>query len=106
MYNQSVSVQFPLGSNTGSISVTAMTPKSVSFNLVKTSVRSFEVSGKFTGTVAEGFAAQPLQFSPSSITLDGPESDLERVAYVWAERRERQQDHHGQHPLQAHGRRR
>ena len=85
MYNQSVSVQFPLGSNTGSISVTAMTPKSVSFNLVKTSVRSFEVSGKFTGTVAEGFAAQPLQFSPSSITLDGPESDLERVAYVWAE---------------------
>ena len=85
MYNQSVSVQFPLGSNIGSISVTATNPKSISFNLVKTSVRNFDVAGKFIGTVAEGYVAQPLQFSPQSVTLDGPESDLDRVAYVWVE---------------------
>ena len=84
-YNQSVSIQFPLGSNTGSISVTGTSPKSISFDLEKTSSKSFSVSGKFTGTVAEGFAAQPLKFSPQSITLDGPDSDLDRVAYVWVE---------------------
>lgn len=85
MYNQSVSVQFPLGSNTGSITVTAMSPKSVSFDLEKTSSRNVEVNGKFTGTVAEGFAAQPLQFSPQSITLNGPDSELDQIAYVWVE---------------------
>ena len=85
MYNQSVSVQFPLGSNAGSITVTAMSPKSVSFDLEKTSSRNVEVNGKFTGTVAEGFAAQPLQFSPHSITLNGPDSELDQIAYVWVE---------------------
>lgn len=85
MYNQSVSIQFPLGSNSGSFSVTAMNPKSVSFNLEKTSSRNVSVSGRFTGTVADGFAAQPLQFSPKEITLDGPDSELDQVAYAWVE---------------------
>lgn len=85
MYNQSVSIQFPPGSNESSISVVATSPRSISFNLEKTSSRSFEVKGEFTGTVAEGFAAQPLQFTPQSVTLDGPDSELDKVAYAWVE---------------------
>lgn len=85
MYNQSVSIQFPLGSNTSSISVTATSPRSISFNLEKTSSKTVEVRGKFTGTVAEGFAEQPMQFSPQTVTLDGPSSELEKVAYAWVE---------------------
>lgn len=85
MYNQSVSIQFPLGSNTSSISVTATSPKSISFDLEKTSSKTVEIKGKFTGTVAEGFAEQPMQFSPQTVTLDGPSSELEKVAYAWVE---------------------
>lgn len=85
MYNQSVSIQFPLGSNTSSISVTATSPRSISFDLEKTSSKTVEIKGKFTGTVAEGFAEQPMQFSPQTVTLDGPSSELQKVAYAWVE---------------------
>lgn len=59
MYNQSVSIQFPLGSNTSSISVTATSPRSISFDLEKTSSKTVEIKGKFTGTVAEGLPSSP-----------------------------------------------
>lgn len=85
MYNQSVSIQFPLGSNTSSISGTTTSPKSISFDLEKTSSKTVEVRGKFTGTVAEGFAEQPMQFDPQTVTLDGPNNELEKVAYAWVE---------------------
>jgi len=85
MYNQSVSIQYPLGSNASSITSAGTNPKSISFDLEKTSSKSVEVQGKFTGTVAVGFAEQPMQFNPQAVTLDGPSSELEKVAYAWVE---------------------
>jgi len=85
IYNQSVSIEFPTGSNTGSIDVVTILPGSISFNIDKTTTKTIEIEGKFVGTVAEGFAAQQIKFDPQTITISGPESEISKVSYAWVE---------------------
>ncbi|MEA4896568.1 MAG: CdaR family protein [Oscillospiraceae bacterium] len=85
MYNQSVSIAFPTGSNTGSIDVVSTLPGSISFNIDKTSSKTIDLKGSFVGTVAEGFAVQPIKFDPQSVTITGPKNEIEKVAYAWVE---------------------
>ena len=58
-------------------------PQSVSFYVDKTSTKSIEVSGKFTGSVVEGFAAGKLSFEPDTITVSGPQSELDKIDHAW-----------------------
>ncbi|PKM73878.1 MAG: hypothetical protein CVU91_02190 [Firmicutes bacterium HGW-Firmicutes-16] len=85
MYNQSVSIAFPSGSNTSSIDVVTVLPGSISFNIDKTSSNTIELRGSFVGTVAEGYAAQPIKFDPQTVTISGPKNEIEKVAYAWVE---------------------
>lgn len=85
MYNQSVSIIFPAGSNTNSIDIVTVLPGSVSFNIDKTSTKTIELKGVFTGTVAEGYAAQPIKFDPQTVTISGPKGEISNVAYGWVE---------------------
>ena len=85
IYNQSVTIEFPTGSNTGSIDVVTILPGSISFNIDKTSTKTIEFEGKFVGTVADGFAAQQIKFDPQTVTISGPESEISKVSYAWVE---------------------
>lgn len=85
MYNQSVSIEFPAESNSSSIDISRITPSSISFNIDKTSKKTIELRGKFVGTVAEGFAAQPIEFDPQTVTISGPENEIDKIAYAWVE---------------------
>ncbi len=85
MYNQSVSIAFPSGSNTNSIDVVTVLPGSISFNIDKTSSKTIELRGTFVGTVAEGYAAQPIKFDPQTVTISGPKNEINKVAYGWIE---------------------
>ncbi|MFB0920791.1 MAG: CdaR family protein [Oscillospiraceae bacterium] len=85
MYNQSVSIIFPAGSNTSSIDIVTVLPGSVSFNIDKTSTKTIELKGEFVGTVAEGYAAQPIKFEPQTVTISGPKNEISEVAYAWIE---------------------
>ena len=84
-YNQSIAIEFPLGSDANSIDILNTTPQTISFNIEKTSSKTIEISGKFIGTVAEGFAAQPIQFNPQTIKVSGPQSEIDKIAYGWVE---------------------
>ena len=85
IYNQSVSIEFPTGSNTNSIDIVTVLPGSISFNIDKTSTKTIDLKGKFVGTVAEGFAAQPIKFDPQTVTISGPKNEISKVAYGWVE---------------------
>lgn len=85
IYNQSVAIEFPAGSDTSAIDVVSSLPGSISFNIDKTSTKTIELTGKFVGTVAEGFAAHPIEFDPQTVTISGPESEISKVAYAWVE---------------------
>ncbi len=81
-YNQSVTIEFPMGSDSGSIDVLSTSPQSVSFRIDKATSKTVELKGQFTGTVAEGYAEQPMQFNPQTVTINGSESELSKVAYA------------------------
>ena len=85
IYNQSVTLEFPSGSNANSIEVVSILPASISFNIDKTSTKTIELKGEFSGTVAEGYAAHPIEFDPQTVTISGPESEISKVAYGWIE---------------------
>ena len=84
-YNQSVAIEFPIGSDTSSIDIVSTLPLSVSFNIDKTSTKTIELQGKFVGTVAEGFAAHPFEFNPQTVTISGPENEISKVVCGWVE---------------------
>ncbi len=85
IYNQSVSIEFPSGSNTNSIDIVTVNPGSISFNIDKTSTKTIDLKGRFVGTVADGFAAQPIRFDPQTVTITGPKNEIDMVAYGWVE---------------------
>lgn len=85
IYNSSVELEFPSGSDESSINIVNILPGNISFNIDKTSTKTIELDGSFVGTVAEGYAAHPIEFDPQSVTISGPESEINKVAYAWVE---------------------
>jgi len=81
-YNQTVSIEFPMGSDSNSIDVLSTTPGSVSFRIDKSSSKTVEIKGQFKGTVADGYAASPMVFDPQTVTINGAEDDIKKVAYA------------------------
>jgi len=81
-YNQSVTIIFPVGRDSGTIDVLSTSPQSISFRIDKATSKTVEIKGQFTGTVAEGYAQQPMQFNPQTVTINGSENELNKVAYA------------------------
>ncbi|MGI5984252.1 MAG: hypothetical protein GXY01_09835 [Clostridiales bacterium] len=84
-YNQLVTIDFPLGSDTNSIDVVSTFPQNISFSIEKASTKTVDLNGQFVGTVVEGFAAQPMEFNPETVKITGPQSEIDKVAYAWVE---------------------
>ncbi len=85
IYNSSVELEFPQGSDKSSIDIVNILPGNISFNIDKTSTKTVELEGSFVGTVAEGFAAHPIEFDPQTVSISGPESEISKVTYAWVE---------------------
>ncbi len=85
IYNSSLELEFPQGSDKSSIDIVNILPGNISFNIDKTSTKTVELEGSFVGTVAEGYAAHPIEFDPQTVTISGPESEISKVAYAWVE---------------------
>lgn len=84
-HSQIVTPRFPPGTNTSSIDFATTSPTSITFNVDKTVTKTVEVDGKFVGTVAEGYAQQPMRFDPQSITVTGPGEIVSKIAHAWVE---------------------
>ena len=65
-------------------------PQTVGLQISKLSTKPVEVTGRFDGTMAEGYTLDStgMAFEPSTVTLIGPEEELEQVksAYVVVDR--------------------
>ena len=82
-YTIPLTMEYPIGTDSAAIDVVSSQPQSVYFYVDQTSRKSIEVKGEFVGSVVEGFAAGKLSFEPGTITLTGPQSELDKVAYAW-----------------------
>ena len=75
----SYSLQYPTNVDKSSITVLSKTPETISFSVVQEANKTLEVKGVFTGSVKEGYTAEPIKVEPSSITLYGPQEELDEV---------------------------
>lgn len=82
-YTIPLTMEYPIGTDSAAIDVVSSSPQSVYFYVDQTSKKSIEIKGEFVGSVVEGFAAGKLSFDPGTITLTGPQSELDKVAYAW-----------------------
>ena len=75
----SYSLQYPTNVDKSSITVLSKSPETISFSVVQEANKTLEVKGVFTGSVKDGYTAEPIQVEPSSITLYGPQEELNAV---------------------------
>ena len=75
----SYSLQYPTNVDKSSITVLSKSPETISFSVVQEANKTLEVKGVFTGSVKEGYTAEPIKVEPSSITLYGPQEELDEV---------------------------
>ena len=75
----SYSLQYPTNVDKSSITVLSKSPETISFSVVQEANKTLEVKGVFTGSVKDGYTAEPIQVDPSSITLYGPQEELDAV---------------------------
>ena len=76
----SYSLQYPTNVDKSSITVLSKSPETISFSVVQEANKTLEVKGVFTGSVKEGYTAEPIKVEPSSITLYGPQEELDVAA--------------------------
>ena len=60
--------------------IKAQSPAIVSVNIVRLVSEIVSVKGTFIGTVEEGYLRQPMEFSPDTIKVSGPEAVVSQIA--------------------------
>ena len=84
-YSRAPRVTFPSRTDTSAISQVECSPGVIDFYVDKLSKKTVEVTGRFDGSAAEGFSADPLEFSPSTVIVYGPEKVLADVDRAFVE---------------------
>lgn len=73
-------IVWPSSVDQSDVSIIGKSPETIQFSVVQESAKTVEVKGVFSGSVAEGYTADPIVVEPSTITLYGPESELKNVS--------------------------
>ena len=75
-------ISYPSSVNSASIREEVKQPQTVGLQISKLANRLVDVTGRFEGTLAEGYAldAAGMSFDPAYITLYGPEEELAQIA--------------------------
>ena len=68
-YSLTPKINFPSKTDTSAITSWATAPDSISFYVDKLSRKTVPVEGEFNGRAADGFSAEPLEFSPNTVAL-------------------------------------
>lgn len=73
-------IVWPSSVDQSDVSIIGKSPETIQFSVVQESAKTVEVKGIFSGSLAEGYTADPIVVEPSTITLYGPESELKNVS--------------------------
>ena len=89
-YSYAPGITYPSRTDTSAISSEETEPGTISFYVDRLANKTLQVEGVFNGSAAEGFVAEPLEFTPSTVIIYGPEQVLAEVdhAYVEVSRRD------------------
>lgn len=75
-------LSYPNSVNSAAITVKSQSPQTVGLQISKLATKVVDIKGRFDGTVLDGYALDPesMAFDPASVTLIGPEEELEQVS--------------------------
>jgi len=84
-YSLPPKITFSSDFNSGDLTAKVTSPTAVNFYVDKLSTRTIDVKGINNGSTAEGFSAEPLEFSPGTVKISGPETAINKVDHAWIE---------------------
>ncbi len=76
-------ITFPKGISEEDVYVLGKDPATVTVVIDKLVKKQIEVRGTHIGGVAEGFTAEPLEFTPETINISGPEVIISKISHAW-----------------------
>lgn len=82
---QYYTLTYPNGVDADAVSIVSSNPSVISFNVTRMSTKQVPVEVQFKGSTAEGYIAGEVEYEPKTITISGPESELEQIDHVYAE---------------------
>ena len=80
---QSYKIIFPDGTDTSSLNTLNRAPETIVFTVSELIDKQIPVRGSFEGKSVEGYVAEAPVFTPSTITVSGPEIYLKNIKYAW-----------------------
>lgn len=83
VFQLSYKINYPTTINSSSITASDASYDYITITVEKVEEKSIPVKGTYTGDVAEGYQADTMEFDPDTITVSGPESVVDQVAYAW-----------------------
>ena len=78
-------IKFSSRTDMSAITTVTTDPDVVNFYVDKLAKRTVELVGVFNGSAAEGYSAEPLVFSPSTVIVYGPEKVLNTIKSAYVE---------------------
>ncbi|MGI5935257.1 MAG: YbbR-like domain-containing protein [Oscillospiraceae bacterium] len=78
----SYTIRYPEGIDSRNITVASVSPAVITFTVDKLNSKTVEVRGIFEGSVAKGYVAEPMEFSPATVKISGPVKSLDKVEYA------------------------
>ncbi len=82
-YTLPVTVGYPESVDSAAVTLVSTSPRNISFTVDREVRNTIEVRGIFEGTVAEGYVAEDLEITPSTVAIYGPEAEVSQVAYAY-----------------------
>jgi YbbR domain-containing protein len=76
-------IEYPIDINTSAISISSRSVDFVTVNVDYLENKDIPVKGTYDGGVAEGYQAEPIELTPSTITVSGPREVLSKISYAW-----------------------
>ena len=74
-------ISYPTSVNQSGIKEERKTPQTVGLTISRLSTRVYDVTGRFEGTLSEGYALDSagMLFEPSTVTITGPQEELDLI---------------------------
>lgn len=82
VYRLSYEINYPTDVDTSSITVTSASADYITANVEKMISKPIQVKYNYDGGVMEGYKAEPVELSPETITVSGPESIVSDISYA------------------------
>lgn len=83
VHQLSYTVNYPDSISASDAVVTGASVDYITVTVEKLVDKNVSVRGSYEGGIVDGYQAEPLEFTPNTITVSGPETVITKISYAW-----------------------